>query len=148
APFWWPSNEPWPPCAGYANQWQARRARFLRRAAGLFVVVLVLSMIGAITLISMFANALSYRNSPLTFSTVLSTALVVIIVLGILRVFVRGFGAPFTEIVGAADRVAKGDYSARVTPHGPPMLRTVGNAFNKMTERLEAQDRQRRNLMA
>ncbi len=147
-PFWWPQNEPWPPQTAHASDWRLRRARFLRRAAVLFVIVLLLSMVGAITLISVIANALSHRSSPVTFSTIAATILAIVFVLGVMRIFVRGFGAPFSEIVGAADRVANGDYSARVPAHGPPVLRNVANAFNKMTERLEAQDRQRRDLMA
>src|SRR5262249_33614760 len=46
------------------------------------------------------------------------------------------------------DRVAGGDYSTRVREHGPPSLRMVGRAFNGVAERLQTQDRQRRNMMA
>jgi signal transduction histidine kinase len=60
----------------------------------------------------------------------------------------RRFGTPIGNVVEAADRVAGGDYSARVPEHGPRSLRSVSRAFNSMAVRLEAQDRQRRNLMA
>jgi signal transduction histidine kinase len=60
----------------------------------------------------------------------------------------RRFGTPLGDIVSAADRVASGDYDARVAERGTPFLRRVARAFNGMTEKLEAQDRQRRQLMA
>jgi two-component system OmpR family sensor kinase/two-component system sensor histidine kinase BaeS len=60
----------------------------------------------------------------------------------------RRFAMPLGDVVEAADRVATGDYTARVSEHGPSSLRTVGRAFNSMAARLESQDRQRRHLMA
>jgi len=52
------------------------------------------------------------------------------------------------DVVSAADRVAAGDFSARVAERGPPFLRAVARAFNSMATRLSEQDRQRRELMA
>jgi len=60
----------------------------------------------------------------------------------------RRFGFPLGDIVSAADRVAAGDYSARAAEHGPRSLRVVARAFNSMTSKLQAQDEQRRHLMA
>jgi two-component system OmpR family sensor kinase/two-component system sensor histidine kinase BaeS len=60
----------------------------------------------------------------------------------------RRVGRPLGDVVGAADRVAEGDFSARVREHGPPWMRSIGRAFNSMTARLEQQQRQRRDLMA
>ncbi len=48
----------------------------------------------------------------------------------------------------AADRVAAGDYEARVGENGPLPLRALARSFNTMTERLQAHDRLRRDLMA
>ena len=61
---------------------------------------------------------------------------------------VRRFGSPVGDIVDASERVADGDFTTRIDPRGPRFVRTVGSAFNTMTERLEAQDKQRRDLMA
>jgi len=52
------------------------------------------------------------------------------------------------DVVAAAERVGRGDFSARLLERGPPFLRSVARAFNTMTTRLEAQERQRRDLMA
>ncbi len=72
------------------------------------------------------------------------------IVLGILFFLfaMRRVGRPLGDVVGAADRVAEGDFSVRVRERGSPWVRTLGRAFNSMTERLERQQRQRRDLMA
>jgi signal transduction histidine kinase len=51
----------------------------------------------------------------------------------------------FVEAVG---RVADGDYTARVQERGPRDLRSLAQAFNRMTARLEANDTQRRGLLA
>ena len=60
----------------------------------------------------------------------------------------RRVAFPLGVIVDAANRVAEGDYSARVGQQGVPSMRSVGSAFNTMASRLEAQSRQRRDLMA
>jgi signal transduction histidine kinase len=60
----------------------------------------------------------------------------------------RRVGTPLGDIVSAADRVASGDYEARILERGTPFLRRVARAFNGMTTTLQAQDRQRRQLMA
>jgi two-component system sensor histidine kinase BaeS len=48
----------------------------------------------------------------------------------------------------AADRVAGGDYTARVAERGPRAVRGLGRSFNTMAERLQSHDRIRRDLMA
>jgi two-component system OmpR family sensor kinase/two-component system sensor histidine kinase BaeS len=48
----------------------------------------------------------------------------------------------------AADRVAGGDYRARVQARGPGEVRRLARSFNQMAARLEANEAQRRNLLA
>jgi two-component system OmpR family sensor kinase/two-component system sensor histidine kinase BaeS len=48
----------------------------------------------------------------------------------------------------AADQVASGDYSIRVIERGPPAVRALARAFNRMTDRLAQHDIARRDLMA
>jgi two-component system OmpR family sensor kinase/two-component system sensor histidine kinase BaeS len=55
---------------------------------------------------------------------------------------------PMSTIVEAADRVGSGDFSVRLIERGPPFLRAIARAFNTMTSRLAAQEKQRRDLMA
>ena len=60
----------------------------------------------------------------------------------------RRISAPAGDLLEAANRVAEGDYTARVAVQGPPEMRSVARAFNTMASRLQANDTQRRNLMA
>ena len=121
----------------------------MRRAGCLVAAVLFLSAIGAATLLS-FALGRAGIVSGLAQLSVL----VVVAAIGLLlfstmffRVM-RRVGSPIADIVEAADRVASSDFSVRIAERGPPPLRSVAHAFNKMTDRLQAQDRQRRHLMA
>jgi signal transduction histidine kinase len=145
-PPWWPANEPWPP-ADRAQMWRHGRARFVRRMAVAFAAVLFLSGLGAATLLSMLL-----RGYPIGAATLRLGPIAVIVAgfLVLMAVFagVRRIGVPLSGIVEAANRVADGDYSVRIAEHGPPSIRTVGTAFNSMAARLEAQDRQRRHLLA
>jgi len=56
--------------------------------------------------------------------------------------------SPMAHVVDAADRVAGGDYSVRVDPNGPPAVRSMVDAFNTMTERLESNEVQRKHLLS
>jgi two-component system sensor histidine kinase BaeS len=55
---------------------------------------------------------------------------------------------PAGDLVGAANRVAEGEYSVRVVERGPPFLRAYTRAFNTMVARLQSQETLRRQLMA
>ena len=61
---------------------------------------------------------------------------------------VRRLAAPIGEVMEAADRVAGGDYSARVQVRGPGEVGRLAHSFNQMTERLQANETQRRALLA
>jgi signal transduction histidine kinase len=61
---------------------------------------------------------------------------------------VRGFARPVGEVMEAADRVAEGDYSARIEERGPREIRRLGRSFNEMTERLRTNEERRRDLLA
>jgi len=107
--------------------------------------MLFLSALGISTLVSMLfgGRAIAGATAPMAL-----TIVVVLFVIGALAVSMRRVGGPLGDVVEAANRLAGGDYAARVPEHGPPSLRTVGHAFNSMAARLESQDRLRRQLMA
>ena len=48
---------------------------------------------------------------------------------------------PIEEMMDAAEHVAQGDYSSRVTERGPHDVRQLARAFNRMSERLQTQRR-------
>lgn len=54
---------------------------------------------------------------------------------------------PLRRLGSAARRVARGDYGARVAREGPRELISVADSFNQMAEALEAQERQRAELV-
>ena len=55
---------------------------------------------------------------------------------------------PVGDIIGAANRVADGDYSVRVNERGPGEVRSLAKTFNAMVDRLETYDETRRRLLA
>jgi signal transduction histidine kinase len=61
---------------------------------------------------------------------------------------VRRTARPIGEVMDAAARVAEGDYTARAKVQGPGDVRDLARAFNRMAERLQTNEEQRRNLFA
>lgn len=55
---------------------------------------------------------------------------------------------PVRHLIAAAGRLAEGDYTARVPTDGPVVTRPVAGSFNRMAERLQTSDEQRRRLLA
>jgi two-component system OmpR family sensor kinase/two-component system sensor histidine kinase BaeS len=60
----------------------------------------------------------------------------------------RRTAGPIGDVMEAASKVATGDYSARAPVHGPQEVRELAEAFNEMAAKIEAGERQRRNLVA
>jgi len=61
---------------------------------------------------------------------------------------VRRTAAPLADVMEAAERVAAGDYGVRVEVRGPRETRRLARSFNEMTQRLQTNEEQRRNLLA
>jgi two-component system sensor histidine kinase BaeS len=59
-----------------------------------------------------------------------------------------GIARPLADVVTAAEAVAEGDLSVRVSARGHGDFDQLARVFNHMVEELEAADRQRRNLTA
>src|SRR5205823_1875189 len=80
--------------------------------------------------------------------------LVAILIVGVIVLAVAGaggmrrFARPMDDLIEAARRVERGDYSARVAEEGPRQIRSVTRAFNSMSARLQASDEQRRSFLA
>jgi signal transduction histidine kinase len=139
APPWWPEGERWPP--RHAFRWRRRRAHFLGRFAVIFSAIWLLTSIGAFTVVSrLWGGPAAGSWNPIAVLLLLALLTFVLVV--------RRVGSPIGDLVGAAHRVADGDFGTRVPEYGPPPVRAVAAAFNEMTGRLERQERQRRELMA
>jgi signal transduction histidine kinase len=101
--------------------------------------------------VTTIVKLLTERASGTPFSAVAAVAVPLLALSAIMLVFVvlmRRVGLPAGDLVGAANRVADGEYSVRVVERGPPFLRSYTRAFNTMVARLQSQDALRRQLMA
>lgn len=63
-------------------------------------------------------------------------------------VLARHIAGPLQQISGAVRSVAEGDYAARVSRAGPEEIASLADSFNQMAERLEDQERIRREFIA
>ncbi|MCB8926690.1 MAG: HAMP domain-containing protein [Ardenticatenaceae bacterium] len=75
-----------------------------------------------------------------------STALVTLLIGFLLT---RRIVTPLAEVIAAAQEVTAGDLSARAADvSGPDDFRALGDAFNQMVDTLQANEEQRRNMLA
>ena len=154
-PPWWPENEPFPPprlASSYAMQ-----RHFFRRMALVFVAFMTLVLTGAFTLFWAVAGALGFvrpggqppfaldHPGPFQFFVIPLVIVVALVLLG--RMF-RGVARPVGDLIEAAGRVEAGSYDARVAERGPREMRSLAHAFNAMVSRLEANESQRKQLLA
>lgn len=151
-PSWWPENEPWLPTR--SPQWGQRPHRFFWRfgCGLLFFASLIFGSCTIFTwLIISTANALnSPDNLPRLPAIFLLALLMFLSSTGIFIIgrSLRRATQPIEEMMDAADQVAHGDYTTRVTERGPRDVRHLAHAFNSMSERLQMNDEQRRRLLA
>jgi signal transduction histidine kinase len=140
-------NEPWPPRFG-PGSWRYRRTRFERRMNALFWICVLLVFAAANTVLSWLLPGATVIGPSLRSLRPLFGLFWLVLIFGFLVPAMRRFRSPLGDIVEAADRVSEGDYSARASEHGPRWMRAIAHAFNSMTSKLQAQDVQRRHLMA
>lgn len=130
-----------------------RRNPFFRRLGCAF---LIFNLIGFVLLFSISAFILNVLgvlhisgnqfNLLLPALAILSAFLVLAFVFATRNL--RRMSRPLDELVEASNKVAEGDYSARVDVKGTPEIRSLLHGFNSMAERLQANDQQRRNMLA
>jgi two-component system OmpR family sensor kinase/two-component system sensor histidine kinase BaeS len=113
-------------------------------------VVLLLSLVGAASLVSMALRRSGVTVVDQTGAAVVGVGLVGFVVFGALMFgLMRRVGGPLGDVATAADRVGAGDFSVHIQERSAPrFLRPIARAFNAMSGRLKAQDDQRRQLMA
>src|SRR5215217_7790266 len=142
-PPWWPEGEPFPP-----NDWRGMRRLFIRRIlvalGGFFLFVLVAGWIGA----ALFRGGREFGGGHRPFFP--GFLLIVVVIVGFVAFgrSVRRTTRPIGDVMDAASRVANGEYSARAPVYGPREVRELAESFNEMASRIEAGERQRRNLVA
>ncbi|HZS14641.1 MAG TPA: HAMP domain-containing sensor histidine kinase [Candidatus Dormibacteraeota bacterium] len=146
-PPWWPGNEPWPPRGPEA--WRRSRRRIARRFGCFLLLVLVLlGAIGSAFVWLVLALLGVVGSAPFARSASGAALLLgIVAVILAVRIF-RRVTVPGQQLVEAAQRIETGDYSARVPVRGPRELRAVARAINSMSARLEADEVQRRSVLA
>ena len=142
-PPWWPENEPFPPQGGWSGP-SASRGRFMRRMALFFVVLVVLTVVGATFLFWTFVSAVDVASG-----TGRGLALLVVLAgLAFVARALRRLARPVGDVIEAVGRVAEGDLTTRVAVRGSREGRSLARAFNAMATRLEAGEEVRRRLLA
>jgi signal transduction histidine kinase len=146
-PPWWPPGEPWPPPASPAV-WRRLRARFARRVAFALALVAVLAVGFAVVVLWVAGHVVGVGPHP--WPRLMGGPILIVLILalaGTMRAF-RRLAAPIGDLMEGTARVADGDYSVRITEQGQRDARSLARAFNRMAERLQRQDAQRRDLLA
>jgi two-component system, OmpR family, sensor histidine kinase BaeS len=132
------------------------RSRGLARRFGCLIVLLavVATSIGVLVLWTL-ATVLGFTSHGGAFDGLARAAGLVVLLVGAVAISIgirlaRSIAPPIGDLVEAAGRVEAGDYAVRVPEvrRGPAELRDLGRAFNTMTARLEADEAQRRRLLA
>ena len=147
APPWWPSGEAWPPEGDFP--WRRMKRRFFIRTAIAVTIVIILVLLGPIVLVWNVLGALGL-SGPGAGLLAMSVVFMLLVTLAMLARGAGRIASPIGDLIEAASRVEAGDYTARVTRprHGPRELRSLGHAFNAMAARLQADEDQRRTLLA
>lgn len=140
-PPWWPEDEPWPPRGPGA--WRGMRRHLLGRFLA-FLAIVVFTVAALSALIGRLVWGAGPHRARFFPLGILALLLVVFLVVRA----GRRFASPLADVMAAADRVAAGDYEARVEERGPGEVRRLGRAFNEMTERLGTNEERRRRLLA
>ena len=153
-PPWWPESEPFPPPRRTSTR--AMQRHFYMRMAAAFLTVILLAIFGAFTLFWAVAGALGFVRSDGQPASVdraggppfFLVPLLIIVALVVLGRTFRSLTRPVGDLIEATGRLEAGSYGTRVAERGPRDMRSLARAFNAMAARLEANESQRKQLLA
>jgi two-component system sensor histidine kinase BaeS len=146
APPWWPENEPWPPRRG---PWRRRRSPLARGFGCLFGLAFLIGLAGVVGIVASIVAAAGPLGA-LTRGLGLVILVVAAVGLVVAGRTLRRAAAGLDDLGEAAEHVEAGDFSTRVREpaRGPYPIRELSRRFNAMVARLEADEAQRRTLLA
>lgn len=139
-PPWWPEGERWPPA-----DWTDARRAFQGRIRLVFLIVIGLIFVvgGPLRWILFGASGDNRQDGGPPIGVI-----ILIIAVFVLWRTVRRMAGPIGDVMTAANRVAAGDYTARVEGSGRGEVGRLVESFNAMAARLETNEAQRRTLFA
>lgn len=141
-PDWWPENEQWPPRSGPGQeQWAAQGRWFFRRAVAFLLLVLAVPLVVA-TLLTVVVGGWTSVLAALVGYLAL-----IVILGGTVRLLLRQW-RPVQSLMQATGQLADGDYTARADTGGSTSWTPMASSFNRMAERLETSELERRRLLA
>ncbi len=146
-PPWWPAEEDWPPTA---PGWKRTRKRLFPRVlfgalGALLTATLVCS--GAIYLLQ--AAAAGLRLPPIAAVLGFGGATLLIgFSLAIAGRNMRRFFSPLDALLEASDRLAAGEGGVQVPERGGPEVRALIRSFNSMSQQIQLQSEERKDLLA
>lgn len=153
-PPWWPENEEWPPHDRHHWRRFRRQNPFFRRFGFLFAIFNLFGLALFLAFTGFILNALGlthfslgqFRLLFLPVGGVAFALAMVVLIFGAMDL--RRMSMPLDDMLDASNKVAEGDYSARVDERGPHEVRSLAQAFNSMATRLQVNDEQRRAMLA
>jgi two-component system, OmpR family, sensor histidine kinase BaeS len=141
-PPWWPEGEAWPPSGPPSwvrnRGWHGRRRLLFFAVVGVIVAAVVNTVLGIV----------GYLVLPVTIQGKLLAAGFLLVMVVLLAMASRSLARQSRRVTEAAQRVEKGDFSARLNESGWGILGDLGRAFNSMSSRLEATEGRRRSFLA
>ena len=143
-PPWWPENEQWPPKDDAA--WRELRHGFMRRAGCFFGFMLLIVLLAISAFIWLLATVTD-SNPTQVFGVLIGLVIFLVFVRVVLGLF-RSTAAPVGELIEASGRVEAGELDVQVPERGVREVRALTRAFNNMSARLSATERERRRLLA
>lgn len=138
-PRWWPANQPWPP-----QRKRSQNHPFLRRLGCVFF----LFPLGLCAFFTWLGYVIGRQWDPTSPYLYIPLVIFAVVTLSVIVRVLRSLAFPLDDLVNAAGKVEQGDYTIRVRERGARELRGLTRAFNSMTERLQTNEQQRRNLLA
>lgn len=143
-PPWWPENEAFPP-----RGWGAPRHRFRRRFAAFMAAAFLAFAVFLSFMLYVLVQAFTLvAGTPPPAIVVVLAAIFLFFSLTAGTRSAQRIARPVGDLIDAAERVERGDYSTRVALHGPRAVRSLIGAFNAMSARLERSETERRRLLA
>ena len=152
-PPWWPENEEWPPRRRHPFRFGGRHNPFFRRLGCIFAIFQLFGFLLFASIFGFILNSLGVIqfSSPHYQWFLPLTMVFFVFVISLAALAARNLrrvSRPLDELVEASNKVAEGDFSARVEERGPNEVRSLLHGFNSMAERLQTNDQQRRAMLA